>query len=479
MLKRFPLILFVCFPYFAFSQEKAFETFLADSVMSHATVSLCVLDASTGQAVMEYNSGKSLIPASILKLITSAAAMELLGPDYSFKTSLGYSGNLNRTTGRLSGDIIIKGGGDPSLGSNYFSDHYVDFLTRWIEDIKKTGIKRIEGRVITDDTYYDYLPVPAKWLWEDVGNYYGAGAYGLSLYDNTYEIHLRTSSDSLSRVITGFVPVECRFDLSDRMVAAGTDSEGYVFAAPYSTDGWLAGTFPVNKEDFILKASITDPPLLIAKIIDQKLKEAGIKISGEPTTARIQHRLITGQVNRISEITSPPLKDIIEVLNHMSMNHYAEHLAKELGKVFKNSGTTESGVEVIKEFLSANGINTHGLFMEDGSGLSPLDAVSSLVMADHLLFMKKYGRFFAEYYSSLPDAGKEGTLKYYFKDPVFDSRVNVKSGSMTRVRSFAGYLKTMSGRELIFSIIVNQYSGPSQKIISGIEEFVKEIILYK
>ena len=479
MLKSFLIIIFVWLPYYLFAQEGALESFLADSSMSHASVSLCILDAADGEPVMEYDSEKSLTPASILKLITSAAALELLGPEHTFKTSVGYSGTLNKNTGRLTGDLIIKGGGDPALGSEYFSDHYGDFTAKWVEDLKNAGINRIDGKVITDDSYFDYLPVPAKWLWEDAGNYYGAGTYGLSVYDNTYKIHFNTLSDSLNPVITGIDPEVCRVELFNRLVAAGNTDEGYVFAAPYSSNGWMAGTIPVNKDDFVLKASIADPPLLIAKILDQKLKESGIKISGTPTTERLQQILTGEKVTLISETESPPLKEIIEILNQFSINLYAEHLTKEMGKVFKNSGTTLSGVEVIKEFLSETGIKPDGMFIEDGSGLSTLDAINSKELANMLLYMKKKGKYFDEYFNSLADAGKEGTLRYYFKDPVFDSRFKGKSGSMTRVRSFAGYLKTDSDKELILCIIVNHYSGPSQKIISGIEEIVRETIMYK
>jgi D-alanyl-D-alanine carboxypeptidase/D-alanyl-D-alanine-endopeptidase (penicillin-binding protein 4) len=178
----------------------------------------------------------------------------------------------------------------------------------------------------------------------------------------------------------------------------------------------------------------------------------------------------------VAEITSPPLNKIIEVLNHNSVNMYAEHLTKELGKVFKNKGSTEAGVEVIKEFLTKAGINTGGLFIEDGSGLSPLDAINSRELVRLLCYMKTNGKDFNEYFSSLPDAGKEGTLKNIFRDPVFDTKLAIKSGSMTRVRSYAGYIKTASGNDLIFSIIVNNYAGSSQKIISYIEEIIKEII---
>ena len=280
-------------------------------------------------------------------------------------------------------------------------------------------------------------------------------------------------------VIKEIVPYECRYEFANWLVAAGTSDEGYVFAAPYSTNGWLAGTIPVNREDFVLKASIADPPLLIAKMINERLEAEDITISGDPTTIRIEQKNLSEDVVPIAETISPHLADIIEVLNHESVNLYAEHLIKELGKMYKNNGSTAAGIEVIKDFLHDAGIETDGMFIEDGSGLSPLNAINTGELVNLLIYMKRRGKYFPEYYSSLPDAGKEGTLKNYFRDPVFDSRLKAKSGSMTRVRSFAGYFTTSSGKNMVFSIIINNYTGPSQNITSGIEEIIKEIILYK
>lgn len=476
MRKRiFPFIL-IFFPLLSFSQEKAFRALLADSSMAHASVSLFIADADSSNPVFEYNSGKSLIPASIIKLITSSASIEMLGPDYKFRTTLGYTGTLNKRTGRLNGNIIIKGGGDPTLGSKNFEEHYSGFAESWISEIIKLGIRRISGRVITDDSYYDYLPVPAKWLWEDAGNYYGAGAYGLSVFDNTYEIHFKTAPDSISQIITGIYPEECSFQFSNWLVAAGSADKAYIFAAPYSTNGWLAGTIPSNLNDYVLKASIADPPLIMAKVIDQKLRDAGIAVSGEPTTTRLMQTSVNEQVFPVTETISPQLKDIIEVLNHESMNLYAEHLVKELGKVFGGSGSTESGVKVVTQFLSDAGINTDGMFLEDGSGLSPLNAINSKELVNLLCYMMRKAKYFNEFYSSLPDAGKEGSLKNYFKDPLFDSRLSAKSGSMTRVRCYAGYIRTLSGNELAFCILINNFTGQVQNIIPHIEEILKETI---
>jgi len=415
----------------------------------------------------------------VLKLITSGVALELLGPHHKFRTILGYTGTLNRRTGRLSGNIVIRGGGDPTLGSEYFMDNYKDFLAVWVTEIKKAGIKKVDGRIITDDTYYDFIPVSPKWQREDIGNYYGAGVYGLSVYDNTAEIHLKTADEQSPVLMTGINPKEYMYEFENRLSAYGTSDEGYVQSEPYSTHGSLTGTIPVKQEDFILKASIADPPLFIAGLLNDSLKASGLKIKEEPSTYRLSMKNLNDKVNILSEITSPPLSDLIEVLNHESVNLYAETLLKELGKAYRNNGSTDSGLVVVKEFFRNTNIPSDGLFIEDGSGLSPRNAISSENLVSFLCYMRNNGKYFAEYFKSLPEAGKNGTLRSYFRDPVFEGRMNAKSGSMTRVRCYAGYLVTNSDRQIAFSILVNNYSGSSQKVISGIEGIIKEIILYK
>jgi serine-type D-Ala-D-Ala carboxypeptidase/endopeptidase (penicillin-binding protein 4) len=462
----------------SFSQNQKNETIYADSALSHASLSLCVANAKTGKILIDYNSGTSLTPASVMKIITSAAAIELLGPDFTFKTTVGYTGKINKLFGTLKGNIIIHGGGDPALGSQYFSDHYGDFVKNWILSISKTGIRRIKGQIITDDSYYDYQPVPSKWLWEDEGNYYGAGAYGLSVYDNSYDVHFQTYYEGAPAIVKDVFPKECKSELTNFLISSGTKDEGYFFSAPYSNSGWVAGKIPVNQKDFILKASISDPPLLMAKMVTEKLKENKIKVTGKPATYRLLPNYHPEKVTSITETLSPDLADIINVLNHESVNLFAEHLIKELGKQFKNTGTTKAGSEVITDFLRVSGIDVNGIFIEDGSGLSPITAVNTRELVRLLVFMKNHGKYFNEFYVSLPDAGKNGTLKNYFRDPVFESAgLKAKSGSMTRVRSFAGYFTTKSGKEMVFSIIINNYSGPLKVITTGIEENIKELIM--
>ena len=179
----------------------------------------------------------------------------------------------------------------------------------------------------------------------------------------------------------------------------------------------------------------------------------------------------------ITETTSPPLSEIIKVLNHESINLYAEHIIKELGKKYSGTGSTNAGIEVFMEFLKNAGIPPEGMFIEDGSGLSPLNAINSKDLVSLLLYMRKKGKYFPEYYNSIPEAGKEGTLSNHFRDPVFRSGTRIKSGSMTRVRSFAGYFTTKSGQNIVFTTIVNNYTGPSKHIVTGIENIIRQIII--
>lgn len=479
MLRPSFLIILLLITRLSYSQENALQLFLSDTSMIHASVSLCIKDADKNEIVASYDPGKSLIPASVMKLITSGVALTLLGPRHTFRTTIGFAGSLNKQTGRLSGNIVIKGGGDPALGSDYFGDYYQDFIDRWVSEIKRAGIKRIDGGIITDDSYYDFLPVPAKWQWEDIGNYYGAGVFGLSVFDNTAEIHLRTSADSSQAIITSIYPKEYKYDFENQLIASGNTDEGTVLASPYSNQGWLTGSIPPGQEDFILRSSIADPPLFFAGLLDEKLEASGIKTGKEPSTIRLNGTKLTEEVNIISEITSPPLSEIIEVMNHESVNLYAETLLKELGKTFRNNGSTASGLDVLKEFLKNANIPVDGMFIEDGSGLSPRNAINSEALVDFLSYMRNRGKYFAEYCGSIPEAGKEGTLKSFFQDPVFEAGMRAKSGSMQRVRCYAGYFTTKTNRNMVFSILVNNFTGSPQNVISGIEGIIREIILYK
>jgi D-alanyl-D-alanine carboxypeptidase/D-alanyl-D-alanine-endopeptidase (penicillin-binding protein 4) len=463
----------------SYGQETAVTKFLSDSAMLHASASILVRDAATGEAVIDINKSTSLTPASVLKLITSGVALEVLGPEHKFRTVLAYTGRLDKKSGKLNGDIIIKGGGDPALGSEYFAGHYKNFPDSWVSSIKNLGIKEIEGRVITDDTYFDNLPAPAKWQWEDLGNYYGAGVFGLNVFDNMVRIHFRTSDEGSPAIISGTDPSSYICKFANMVTSSGNSDNGYIFSSPYSDHGWITGTIPVNREDFVLKGAVADPPMLFARLFSDKLKAAGINISGKPATCHSDGTKSPDKIVFISELLSPDLSRIIEILNHESVNLFAETLLKELGKQATDTGSTSAGLKVVYDFLNSCNISTGGIFLEDGSGLSPRDAITTEALTSFLIYMKNKGKYFSYYAESLPLAGKEGTLTAVFRDPAFEYRLRAKSGSMERVRCYAGYFTTVSGKEMTFSILTNNFTGPSSNIIHLIEEVVREIISNK
>jgi D-alanyl-D-alanine carboxypeptidase/D-alanyl-D-alanine-endopeptidase (penicillin-binding protein 4) len=458
-------------------QQGALEKMISDSSMIHASVSFCLVNSLTGEIVKELNSSKSYSQASVMKLVTSAAALEKLGPDYTFKTTVGYRGEIK--SGVLKGDIIIKGGGDPVLASPRFPEYYSTLFDDWVRAIRETGIKKVSGNVITDDSYYDYNPVPSGWNWEDIGNYYGAGVYGLSLMDNTLALHFRTGETGSFPLLISADPPESGILFQNRLTASGNSDNGYVFSSPYGNRGWINGQIPVNREDFVLRASLTDPPLLAARMLRDKLNGQGIKVKGNALTSRVMIEKSIENYVPVIVINSPPLKEIIRVLNQESVNLYAETMVKELGKIYTGTGSTDSGKVIIRKFLDSLGVETSGMFIEDGSGLSPQNALSSKSLCTLLYLMKNKGKYFNDYFSSLPEAGKNGTLKTVFRDPVFDGVLRAKSGTILRVKSYAGYLTAKSGRELIFCIIVNNYTGPQIALVKQIEELLKEFIIYE
>ena len=458
-----------------FAQFAKFEAMLSDSLLKNASIAFYVADANSGSVVYSHNPKVSLVPASNMKLISSAAALELLGPAHIFKTSIGYTGALNRETGILNGDIIIKGGGDPALGSKNFSSHYEDFMGQWVEAIKNAGIQKVNGKVITDDSYFDFDPVSARWLWEDLGASYGAGVFGLSIFDNTFSIRARTARDGVNVEIIDITPNLEGYVFTNRLKSLGTEANWYVYTAPYSLSGWLSGTIPVSRE-YVMRASIPDPPLMAAQMLSQRMKVEKIEITGIPTTARIEN-LTNINIIHLAQTNSPELRDILEILNKESVNLYAETFTKELGKQFGLNGSMLDGTKVIMQFLGNAGVDTTGFFIEDGSGLSARSAVNAEGIAALLIYMRNNGKYFNDYLFSLPSAGQSGTLAQYFNDQVFTLNLKAKSGSMTRVRCYSGYFTTKSGKNLVFSILVNNFQGSSRNVVRHIEETLKEIIL--
>lgn len=454
------------------AQLEAIEKMLYDNAMSYASVSFTLMDSHSSEIISEYNSDALLTPASTLKLVTTAAAFEYLGGDFTFETAIYYSGEID-SIGVLHGDIIIKGGGDPTLGATDFSTFYGDFISKWTTSIQNFGIKAVLGRVIADDSYFDYLPISDKWIWEDIGNYFGAGVYGLMAYDNSYRIYFRTGGEGTKPSIVRIEPKEYEISLDNMLTASGTSDKGYIYTAPYSKSGWISGTIPTNRSSFSIKGAITDPPLLIARQLDRSLRAAGINITEAASTSRLTP-INTYKQTFITKTVSPPLKEIIYILNRKSVNLYAETVVKTLGKIVKGSGSYTAGLEVISDFLEEFiGIDYDEFRIYDGSGLSPVNRISSRVLAGVLCYMT-HSDCADDYLRSLSVPGEIGTLQNTFTNTKLRGILKAKSGTLNAVKSYAGHILSDKGRDLTFCIIVNNFSGNSSHIINLIKDLLIE-----
>jgi serine-type D-Ala-D-Ala carboxypeptidase/endopeptidase (penicillin-binding protein 4) len=436
--------------------------------------SIYVADALTGEVISDKDGSINLIPASVMKLVPTAAALSMLGGDYRFTTSLAFTGKLNRKRSRLVGDIIIIGGGDPMLGSQNYTDTYGDVMGKWAKAVKDAGIKKIKGDIVADASIYDYKPVPGGWEWDDAGNYYGAGIHGLNYLNNSFSIYLHSGEDGSIPVIDSTDAAGRYLKINNYLIAKGNSDEGSVYSAPYESDITLGGVVPVNS-NIILNASIPDPPLATAQLLKERLASEGITVTGSPTSRRVKP-LTESVMEMLSTTVSPTLKEMITTTNQESINLFAGQLCKHLGLVYRKEASFDAGMDVIQSFLDTNNISTGKVNLTDPCGLSRNNLVSAEFMAKLLRYI--YNSPLKEtFISSMPVSGVSGTLKKYFSDDLLNGKIVAKTGSMTGVRALSGYITTASGRVMVFTIIVNGYNSPDKEISGSIEEIIKSIFV--
>ena len=474
MITRFiSVVLFVVVYFYGFSQKNVdseLQKILIQPEYKNATVGIQLVNLETGLPFFELNPEKLMIPASTLKIVTSASALEILGAGYRFKTKVGYIGEILKTN-ELNGDLVIIGGGDPTLGSEYFKNYETNesFINVWVSRIKAVGIHKINGDIILDGSVYDSEKVPSSWIWGDIGNYYGAGANAFTCYDNLFRLTFQSPKEAGGKTqITAIIPEIEGLKIVNEVVAS-TDKRDLanVFGSPFDKNRVIRGTIPKDRDAFTIKAAVHHPEEIIARELLSQLANEGVLCSGKVIFE-------TADKNRFQTIynhESPKLEEIIKVLNHESVNLFAEHLLKQIALEKTGLGNREKGIELIVEYWQSKGIKTNNLFMEDGSGLSHFNAISPAQMVSILVFMAQKSENKEVFINSLPNAGW-GTLAGFNTDFFPGETLKAKSGSMTRVRCYAGYLQLDSGDKIAFSIMFNHFTGSHSKLVKEIEKFL-------
>lgn len=449
------------------SAFSALETFLKTPELSCANVGILVQNIDNHKVVISYQPDKVLIPGSNFKLITTAAALTILGPTFRFETPLEYDGTID-SQGILHGNIYIVGKGDPTIGSEFFpSDH---FIQNWINAVQKLHIRSIDGKVIADVSAFDSEVIPPDWVWEDMGNYYAAGVYGLSLNDNMYRLTFQTDSVGTTPKIINRSPDYHSMIFHNELKASSNPADlSYLHGAPFSYERTITGTIPANRSSFVIKGDLPNPPLALAGYFTDQLKKAGIYVSGDPTDS-----LPTTSHQRILFYTqySPELSEIINITNHDSNNLFAEHIFKQLAFTQFSVATRQEATLILKKFWASHQFDTTTLFVEDGSGLSPFDGVSPEFFVHLLIFMRHDNPYGNLFFQSLPIAGENGTLRNFLANSPLTGKVFAKSGSIKRVLCYSGYIHFSNAKEYAFSIMVNNFYGSPTVVKKAIEKLL-------
>ena len=459
--------------------QRKIDSLVNSPFLENGFLGLSIKSVNSDKNIVEYNAKKSLQPASTMKLISSATAFIALGEDFKYLTILEYSGQIKDSI--LIGNIIIKGSGDPSLGSWRFKNQpdYKQLTDRWAKKIKELGIREIRGRIFGDGSLFDENVLPDTWSWGDMGNYYGAGAYGLNMNENLYWVTFKPSNYMESAPILKTSPDLPYYQKINRVLTdkSGTGDQVNIYSTPYQDVLIMQGFVPEGK-DFSVKGSIPDPALFSAYFLQKKLLENGINVLETPLSyleankknIYYQKPLQTFQIDTLS---SPTLRDLAKECNFQSINLYAETFLKTPSVLLNLGSSTEDAIKGLKQIWHTKNVKLEGFKMKDGSGLSPANGITPNNMTDVLKAMyleKSFGAF----YESIPIVGVCGTVSNLCKKTKAVGNVRAKSGSIDGVRAYSGYFTAQNGEMMCFSMMLNKYNS---EFGSATRELEKLIVL--
>jgi serine-type D-Ala-D-Ala carboxypeptidase/endopeptidase (penicillin-binding protein 4) len=435
-----------------------------DAQLVHGQLALSVRD-SQGQIIYQYQGEKSLIPASNLKVITTATALGVLGEDFHYETKLEYDGNISN--GMLNGNIYITGSGDPSLGSSRFRDlpDMERLLEIFSDKIMAAGIKKINGSIVADESGFEKNALPEHWMWTDIGNYYGAPAYGINVNENLYKLYFmpgKKPGDSTTVVRTEPVIPGLEFSNAVQTGPAGSGDNAYIYGVPHSYQRFISGTIPPGTSEFSVKGSLPDPSHTLIYNLGRKLIAKGVEVPlPDP---QLNQCTYTAERKILYIHSSIALKDIVKATNGQSINLYAEALLKSIAVKSKKTGSTKAGIKAVREYWGRKGVDTAGFFMNDGSGLSATNAIPANTLS-HIMYLTGKEVYSTSFYESLPVCGVSGTMKNLGKGTSAEGKVAAKTGTINKVICYTGFVTIRNGEKYSFSLLANNFDGANSEII--------------
>lgn len=432
--------------------QKAINSFEADDNMRYGIIAFEVVDSQTGKVVFSNNSNVGLPAASSQKVLTAITAFDLLGSNYTYKTDMAYTGTIDN--GVLTGEVYLTFHGDPTLGSDRFAATKSSLVIKAITDqLLLLGIVDIKGKIILDGNSFPYQPMPGGWLWTDIGNYYGAGHWGINWHENQYDLILKPGQkegDPVTIVSTDPPLQTAPFVNFLTTGKQGSGDNAYIYLAPYSNTPFVTGTVPAGTNRFTISGSFANPANQFMAALQTGLASAGIKgnVTSEVldgSSAAVKRYVLP---TPIYTWQSPALAIIIGQFLTKSVNLYGEALVKTIGRENGADGSTENGLSVLFQHLQTAGIDSNAIRMVDGSGLSPQNRITAHAFVQAMQYARKKS-WFNTFYNALP---------------VYNG-IRMKSGTIGGVKSFTGYVKSAAGTNYTFAFVVNNFTGKSGPVV--------------
>lgn len=452
------------------------QTVLARSELRRGQIGVKIVSLDSNKTIYEQNAEKYFMPASNMKSYTMATAIEKLSPDFRFVTSV-YAPAMPDASGTIKGDLTIYGRGDVSISTAFNDGDYYKGLDALATKIVQSGVKRIEGNLVGDESYFKGNPIPTNWEWDDLQWYYGAEISALPVNDNAVDLSVKPSATVNSPCFIQTLPVNTIIKIVNRCatVATGTKREITVVKKLDQNIIEVFGTMPLSDNGYKGSIAVSRPSQIFVELLRGLLIQKGVSITGQNKVVNAPEKsffptISTNQPIEIARLESPPLSLIAAKTLKPSQNTYTETILWTLGEEIGRKQTpigaanfasdlskrtsSELGLSVVGTFLNEVGLPSDSVIQWDGSGLSRHDLITPASAVQLYTFMSK-SRYAQVWRDALTIGAVDGTLKNRFKGTIAANNVRGKTGTIDQVSSLSGYVTTAAGERLVFSIIVN------------------------
>jgi D-alanyl-D-alanine carboxypeptidase/D-alanyl-D-alanine-endopeptidase (penicillin-binding protein 4) len=436
---------------------------IADQNFADATWGISVVSCDNGETLFDFNESQNRQVASNIKLLTTATALRRLGPEYRYVTEL-YAGGELLGSGELSGNLIVKGSGDPSISPSFGVDPR-EMIRGWKRVLDSLGIRSLQN-IVVDASYFDDIPYAPGWAWDDEPYGFNAPINAAAIYDNSIEVTVTPGKNPGDPVSIDISPSTGYVTLKVSALTTRADSIATIDIRRERGSSVIVvcGNITAESAPYSEHISVDRPSLFFATLMKEELERSGIVVHGAAYDARdYPERFTYATLRRVAYHESPPLREIVAATNKQSLNLAAEMLIKKLGREFNGVGSTAAGIDMVKRFLGDAGIDVEHLKLYDGSGLSRQNMIAPLDITKFLRWLQR-SPIAKDFTSSLAIAGKDGTLMNRLRGTLAENNTVGKTGYLGGIRALSGYTRTRDGELLAFSIVTNNYSVPTSVV---------------